>query len=280
MKKTNLKKFLLLFCMLACVLCMTACDSGNGQISSGTAKQEAKEEKVKSASDNMKLWAKDMVTYLDKTDSDTIQADAESSKGLEKINNKAYVINPEGIDSKTIEFYNGWVNTREELGKLVSIDNNISITTSTDTGTLCTISLKASYEKNDDVSFEFVIDDDYKLTSGAINPTYTVGQKMYKAVMNTLIGMGTVFIVLIFISFIISLFKYINKLSDKENKNAKADASSQGVDNAIAQIVSNEENEVDDLELVAVITAAIAASEGTSADGLVVRSIRKVNRRN
>ena len=32
-------------------------------------------------------------------------------------------------------------------------------------------------------------------------------------------------------------------------------------------------------ELIAVITAAIAASEGTSTDGLVVRSIRKVNNR-
>ena len=35
----------------------------------------------------------------------------------------------------------------------------------------------------------------------------------------------------------------------------------------------------DDLELVAVIAAAIAASEGAaSADGFVVRSIRKVNK--
>ena len=40
-----------------------------------------------------------------------------------------------------------------------------------------------------------------------------------------------------------------------------------------------EENVEDDLELIAVITAAIAASEGTSTDGLVVRSIRKVNNR-
>ena len=45
-------------------------------------------------------------------------------------------------------------------------------------------------------------------------------------------------------------------------------------------LVSNEEENVeDDLELIAVITAAIAASEGTSTDGLVVRSIRKVNNR-
>ena len=39
-----------------------------------------------------------------------------------------------------------------------------------------------------------------------------------------------------------------------------------------------EENLVDDLELVAVISAAIAASENTSTDSFVVRSIKKVNR--
>lgn len=39
------------------------------------------------------------------------------------------------------------------------------------------------------------------------------------------------------------------------------------------------EEEVDDTELIAVIAAAIAASEGTSTDGFVVRSIRKINRK-
>ena len=40
------------------------------------------------------------------------------------------------------------------------------------------------------------------------------------------------------------------------------------------------EDATDDGELIAVIAAAIAASEGkTSTDGFVVRSIRKVNRR-
>ena len=121
--------------------------------------------------------------------------------------------------------------------------------------------------------------DDLQLESGAINPSYTTGEKMGKAGMNTLIGMGTVFVVLIFISFIISLFKYISVYENRK-KEQKEDTASVGVDNAIAQIVSNEEENVeDDLELIAVITAAIAASEGTSTDGLVVRSIRKVNNR-
>ena len=41
-----------------------------------------------------------------------------------------------------------------------------------------------------------------------------------------------------------------------------------------------EEELADDQELVAVIAAAVAAYEGTSADGFVVRSIRKSKKRN
>ena len=72
------------------------------------------------------------------------------------------------------------------------------------------------------------------------------------------------------------MFKYVSVIEDKlsGNKSSKEESAS-SVDNAIAQIVTKEENEADDLELIAVITAAIAASEGTSSDGLVVRSIRK-----
>ena len=117
------------------------------------------------------------------------------------------------------------------------------------------------------------------MESAALNPGEAMGGLMTKAALNTLIGMGTVFVVLIFISFIISLFKYISVFENRK-KEQKEDTASVGVDNAIAQVVSNEEENVeDDLELIAVITAAIAASEGTSTDGLVVRSIRKVNNR-
>ena len=44
MKKTNFKRFLLLFCMLACVFSMTAC--GNAQIDTNTAKESVKDNEV------------------------------------------------------------------------------------------------------------------------------------------------------------------------------------------------------------------------------------------
>ena len=68
-------------------------------------------------------------------------------------------------------------------------------------------------------------------------------------------------------------------IQDKFTK--KNDAVQKSADSAAAQSVQAEEDTdvSDDLELVAVIAAAIAASEGAaSTDGFVVRSIRKVNR--
>ncbi|NLG03811.1 MAG: OadG family protein [Clostridia bacterium] len=131
--------------------------------------------------------------------------------------------------------------------------------------------------RNVDVEIIFENDMNSTMKSAAANVKYTFGEKMEKAGLNTLLGMGTVFCVLILISFIISWFSFIPKIQEKFSKKNKTSAKSNAVDQTIAQIIEKEELS-DDLELVAVITAAIAASEeagGGSADGFVVRSIRR-----
>jgi sodium pump decarboxylase gamma subunit len=270
MKKINLKKFSLLLCLVACMFTLTACSE---QISSDDVKLMNKKNELSSVETNIEQWSIDMVNYLSNSTDEKIKADAEDALTLSDITGKQYVVNPDGTNTKTVGFYNTWINTRSDLGALVSLDEG-TIQLSDETGTLCTVTIKATYEKRT-CTFELVFNDDYTLESGAVNPTYTLGEKGKKAVLNTVIGMGTVFVVLIFISFIISLFKYINVFEEKQKNKKGAAGAPSSVDNAIAQIVSTEENEADDLELVAVITAAIAAAEGTSSDGLVVRSIRK-----
>ncbi len=109
----------------------------------------------------------------------------------------------------------------------------------------------------------------------AVNVTYTLGEQMEKAALNTVLGMGTVFIVLILISLIISAFGLISKVSSSDKKAGEPEKKE---DKVVAQIIEKEELS-DDLELVAVISAAIAAYEGSgSTDGFVVRSIRKARR--
>ena len=102
-----------------------------------------------------------------------------------------------------------------------------------------------------------------------IDKVYSLGEKMSKAGMNTLMGMGTVFCVLILISLIIYCFKFISKVGAPKKETAKTEATK------APAVETVNENLTDDLELVAVISAAIAASEGTSTDSFVVRSIHR-----
>ena len=100
--------------------------------------------------------------------------------------------------------------------------------------------------------------------------TLTFVERMERAGLNTLLGMGMAFFVLILIMFVIMLFPLI--FGERKPKKTREELAEQSIDNTISQI---EENEAlsDDSELV--IAAAIAAYEGTSADGVVVRSIRR-----
>jgi len=115
---------------------------------------------------------------------------------------------------------------------------------------------------------------DMKMLSAAFNARYTLGEKMSKAGLNTVIGMGTVFVMLIVISFIISLFGLFSKPAKKVDK------TEEGINRAVEQIEKNETAELEsDAELVAVIAAAIAAYEGSAdTSGFTVRSVRKIKR--
>ncbi|MDE7298969.1 MAG: OadG family protein [Lachnospiraceae bacterium] len=109
----------------------------------------------------------------------------------------------------------------------------------------------------------------------------SLGETMGYALLNTVMGIVIVFCVLILISALISLFKYINRFEQKmAAKNAAPVPETPSVQ---APEEDAGEELADDLELVAVITAAIHAYEEAQgndipADGLVVRSIRKAGK--
>lgn len=115
-------------------------------------------------------------------------------------------------------------------------------------------------------------------TSIALEAEYSFGEKMEKALLNTVMGMGTVFVVLVIIIFVISGFSIINKVQARAQK--KKEAAAPAPAPAPVAVPAAEEEPEDDLALIAVITAAIAASENTSPDGLVVRSIRRAGKTN
>ena len=128
-----------------------------------------------------------------------------------------------------------------------------------------------------DGALEFAFDKKGNIESLTIGAHYSTAEILKKAGLNTILGMGTVFVVLIFISFIISLFKFIPALEQKFKKSAKTEIVNEKPTAALKTEMPEvfAEDVTEDTELAAVIAAAIAASEGTSADGFIVRSIKR-----
>lgn len=166
----------------------------------------------------------------------------------------------------------GWSGAVEEIGTVTGVEGK-EIEMGTDEAT---VTLKVNGELHD-ANVVIVYDEQGAVSSFTVNVVKPMSELMTNAALNTLLGMGTVFIVLILIAWLINCFKYISvfekKMADKKAKKNPAPAA------APAPVVAapvEEAAEEDDCELVAVIAAAIAASEGaTSTDGFVVRSIKR-----
>ena len=135
------------------------------------------------------------------------------------------------------------------------------------------VKAEAQFE-NRDATLEFQFDEKLYLDTVTVSAHFSLGEILQKAGMNTLLGMGTVFSVLIFISLIISLFKYIPAIQAAFTKKPKESKEAEKAPAAPAAEVPAPKAQ-DDAELIAVIAAAIAAAEGTSTDGFVVRSIKR-----
>jgi sodium pump decarboxylase gamma subunit len=260
-----MKKFLTLICLITCVFGLTACGSED-------TLTELEQSKVTTA----ESYASETIVpvlQLFMNDDNASILDGYTADEVAYWVNSQFSVSTDGY--AFINAVSSFNSAKDTMGQIVSIgeaeaeidDDQI------------VVYVQVEGEKKD-AEAEIIFSNDMFLVleSASLNPVSSMGELMGKAALNTLIGMGTVFIVLILISCIISLFKYIPMIQEFFTKKTKDTA---GVDNAVAQITIQEEaaGGEDDLELVAVIAAAIAASEGaSSADGFVVRSIRKVNR--
>lgn len=167
------------------------------------------------------------------------------------------------MDEATMNVINNWVDIKDEVGDFVAY-GDVAVTVANG---VTTVDQTAQFTDRD-VTVTFVYDKDMNVDEITIDKVYTLGEKMTKAAMNTAMGMGTVFIMLIVISLLIWCFGFIGKLENRAKKQEPAAAAAPAAAPAAAV-------QTDDLELVAVIAAAIAAATGTSTDDFVVRSIKR-----
>lgn len=244
--KRRIKGLLLAVCMVVCMM-LTACGSKDAWADS--LDKFAPEEAA-----NLKATAEQLLAQINSFTDEQIDG---------------YI---EGGDEFTKASMESWKNAKDDLGAYQSViqqcveekDDQVIVKT------------QAQFEKRT-ATVELILNmKENVMASMSYNVDYTFGETMQQAGLNTLMGIGIVFLMLLFLSIIIAQFKHISKIEQKFAGKKEVAAPAKAPAAAPVQV---EEELVDDGELIAVIAAAIATSENTSTDSFVVRSIKKANRK-
>lgn len=159
-----------------------------------------------------------------------------------------------------------WESIRPDLGKLISVEDAVAVTDTSD-GYEATV--HGIFEKRE-MDFSVTVDPGMtKIISVNFSPEYTSWERIKKGEYNGAAGVGVIALGLL----LAGLFKY----AAVTKRVKKAALEEEAVRNAkIQQLIdAGQVSETENLELIAVITAAIAAAAGAAPEDLVVRSIRR-----
>ena len=292
------KKISVLVCVIMATLCFTGCSAKKNEVEYDVATMQETVDVIVSSFASMA--DEDFEQYMDLSEY--------------QLN---YVMMNSGLRIEAESFLamiKSWQAGEDECGAYVSHgDYKVD-----EKGGEVVISTEAEYESRK-ATLSFTFSKDSYLESMDVSASYSLNEILAKAGLNTVLGMGTVFAVLIFLAFLISMMKYISVImkaflilrkmlremfeeissyrgkarimmffvktivliakccgmifsSVKNEKKVKT--TEETIIEATLKTTANTEVD-DELELVAVITAAIAAQEGTTTDGFVVRSIRR-----
>lgn len=272
-----MKKLIAILCTLVCVLAMTACGESQSDLEKQKEKDRIDETKTMLVTEYAFETAVELIDSYSMEDKYYSISVFNNEETESLLNNNSSSVMVEGHGFKTA--LESFRLSKETTGAFKRADDGslmLGTVTAKISGDKIVANADVKCEKKD-ATIELIFSNDIfmDLKGGSLNPKSSFSELMAKAGLNTLIGMGTVFAVLILISLIIACFGIIPKIQKAFEKKEEAPAAP-----SIAPVVPTQTEvaveEDDDTELVAVIAAAIAAYEGsTNTDGFVVRSIRR-----
>lgn len=273
--KNRLKAFLLIF-----VLCASCFGGAAFAENSTEGKVEQITEEAAATDTTGEESESQFAPYYD-----TIKASVPAMlEQLSSMTNEQLLEMQESEDASVAAIGATWMGVKDELGVYQGLDGEQEIT---EEGNLITVKSVAKYDgvsEKTKVNVTYVWDSKKNTNSLDWDIKYPMSKLIAEAGLNTLLGLGTVFVVLVFLSFVIGNIHWIPDLVEKSKKKketpAPAAVSAAPEAAPAAQASAPEEEELArDEELVAVIAAAIAAYDQVPADGFVVRSIKKSRKR-
>ena len=272
--KKIMKKAVLLILSALLVLSMSACGK--------------KEEAANYNKENVNQVTKNVLALMQKSVNPSMadniaKADAEDLKAFES------EIASMGLNIEGEAFQSGYASytaaVQGDLGEIVDVAAEPVVTSdgSTITSDIVVTGTKTFPDGSPrTATVEIMMSKRGTVKSVTYNVDRTFGEKITNAGLNTVLGMGTTFCLLIFISIVIWLMGTIVRNMEKSKKD-RISAREQATEQAVSQIAAREEQESASSgdELIAVIAAAIAEYESSergyavSPDTFVVRSLRR-----
>lgn len=274
-------------------------------ISMGVYAEEATEQ-ITEAAENESAEDAEAVTEAGEDSSETEIAETETAETETADDTPALVLESylewlDGLTDDEVETYAAdttyvyagivlnWQSVKQELGNYVGIE---SAEISADGSSITGYALYDGVSDSTDVKVTFSV-----TSSGAYSMNWDVEYPMsvllQRAALNTVMGLATVFLALLFLSFLISKLHYLTDFIEGKGKSKSAPAPAaapapKSVPAAAPAPAAEEISPEDDLELIAVITAAVAAVREEEAaagavnggDAYIVRSIKKIKKRN
>ena len=202
--KKNMKKLASLLFMAMLVLGLTAC--GSKEPVETVVDSAYAEQMADFIVANLTGMSADEIAYYTDMDAEDLQE----------------VLDQSGIPIEAVAFqdiFNGYANYTDELGTYISTDSSVlkGDNEEASLATVVTFDIHAA-------TLNLIFDEDGVVTTGSIDPIYSFGEILEKAGLNTIIGMGTVFVILIFISLVIALLPKFTMMIENFGKKKEAPA--------------------------------------------------------
>lgn len=261
--RNHLNKLIVILCIITCTFGVTACSSSNQNSGDKLTYDQVT---IQSMAEFM---VKGVFTSLENSQAGQLLALSDAQ--IEQMFSEQVGISVDGAAfRKGLE---SWQSVKNDIGGISKIK---STKVTSDSAHVFVTALLEGKNRNCEVKITF--DSKNKITGVAIEPEYLLGERIEEACMDNMPVIVIVFAILLLISLALSVASF--------NKGGRTDRKKQAdkdylVNQTFSQIIQKEELS-DDLELVAVITAAIAEyekSNGGTGEGFVVRSIKKSGNR-
>jgi len=257
-------KYLAVLCLVACVFSLTACSEDPHKVSYSKETEAFVEDALKSEN-------------MEQTVAEYAQAQVEGM--VEQIEFNAINIDREELqsyydeDPASYEYAKSYLEATKELGAYK--DDYYDLTFEMDEDSVSMTGM-LDFEKLD-LKFNYSYDYVAQTMTLDFERELTIGEILQKAGMNTLLGMGTVFLVLILISLVIASLGILSNSEDTPKKeNTTPAPKAPAVASTPVAPVQTAAPLPDEVEMAIVIATAIAAAEEeTGSDGYRVSSIKR-----